>query len=105
MKWSKYVFSGPASAEAYNLINGGRIAKNLVMFPLEATIIVVVMSAALPILTKMKLIDSSYSFVQKPSNKKLVIEVAIFTAISVGLILLYIFFLRDYVSKLNIKLW
>lgn len=104
MKWSKFVFSGAAAAEAYNLINAARIVKNLIMFPLEATIIVVVMAAALPLLTKLKLVDKNYSFVDKPSNKRLIIEVAFFTALSVGLIVGYIY-LRDIGFDFDIIKW
>ena len=101
MKWSKYVFSGAAAAEAYNLINGVRIAKNLVLFPLEATIIVVVMSAALPMLTKLRLIDKTACFVEKPSTKSLILEIAFFTTLSILIILSYIFFLKDFVADLG----
>ena len=104
-KWMYYIYYGLERAEAYNIINGIRIAKNLVMFPLEATIIVVVLSATLPMLTKLKLIDSKYCYVLRPSNKKLVLEITLFTALSVALILLYIFFLKDFITDLNIKLW
>lgn len=104
-KWMYYIYYGLERAEAYNIINGVRIVKNLVMFPLEATIIVIVLASVLPILTKMKLIDKNYCFVDKPSNKKLALEVLLFTAISVILILFYIFFLKDYIAELNIKLW
>jgi hypothetical protein len=100
-----YIYYGLERAEAYNIINGIRIAKNLVMFPLEATIIVVVLSATLPMLTKLKLIDSKYCYVLRPSNKKLILEITLFTALSVALILLYIFFLKDFITDLNIKLW
>ena len=104
-KWMYFVFYGLERAEAYNIINGVRIVKNLIMFPLEATIIVIVLSSILPMLTKMKLVDKDYCFVDKPSNKKLLLQVALFTALSVLLILLYVFFLKDYIAQLNIKLW
>ena len=104
-KWMYYVYYGLERAEAYNVINGVRIVKNLIMFPLEATIIVVVLSSTIPILTKLKLIEAEYCFVYKPSTKKLVLEVVLFTALSVALILFYIFFLKDFIAELNIKLW
>ena len=81
-----------------------RIAKNLIMFPLEGTIIVIVISAALPILTKLKLIHRDLCFVDKPSTKKLVVEIAFFTALSVAIVLAYIFFLHDFIADLGIKL-
>lgn len=103
MKWSKYVFSGPAAADAYNLINGIRVTKNLVMFPLEATLIVIVLAAALPILTKLKLVDKGYCFVDRPSNKRLIIQVALLTVLSVALVLVYVFFLKDFVKGLDLN--
>lgn len=104
-KWMYYVYYGLERAEAYNVINGVRIVKNLVMFPLEATIIVVVLSSTIPILTKLKLIEAEYCFVYKPSTKKLMLEVVLFTVLSVALILFYILFLKDFISEFNIKLW
>lgn len=104
MKWMKYLYFGTEAAQAYNLINGVRIAKNLIMFPLEGTIIVIVISAALPILTKLKLIHRDLCFVDKPSTKKLVVEIAFFTALSVAIVLAYIFFLHDFIADLGIKL-
>lgn len=104
-KWMYLVYYGLERAEAYNIINGVRIVKNLIMFPLEATIVVIVLAATLPMLTRLKIVDKRYCFVDKPSNKRLLLEIALFTALSVLLILLYIFFLKDYISDLNIKFW
>lgn len=96
MKWMKYVFSGPAAAEAYKVINGVRIAKNLVLFPLEAMIIVFVLSATVPILTRLKIVDRHYTFVDKPSNKRLITEIALFTALSVAVVALYLLFVDGF---------
>jgi ECF transporter S component (folate family) len=104
MKWMYLVYYGLDKAQAYNLINGVRIAKNLIMFPLEATLIVLVLSMALPILAKLKLVNKNYSQIDKPSNLVLVLQIIFFTALSVGLILLYVFVLKDLVSGWNIKL-
>ncbi len=104
-KWMYLIYYGLERAEAYNIINGVRIVKNLIMFPLEATIVVIVLAATLPMLTRLKIVDKRYCFVDKPSNKRLLLEIALFTALSVLLILLYIFFLEDYISDLNIKFW
>lgn len=89
MKWMKYIQAGPAAADAYKIINGVRIAKNLIMFPLEAMIIISVLAAALPTLTRLKLVDKSCCFIDKPSNKRLIIEILIYTAISVALVVGY----------------
>lgn len=104
-KWMYYIYYGLERAEAYNVINGARIVKNLIMFPLEATIIVIVLSAVLPILTKLKLIEARYCFVDKPSNKRLTLEIGLFTVLSVAIILLYVFVLKDFVAGLDIKFW
>lgn len=104
-KWMYYLYYGVERAEAYNLINGARIVKNLVLFPLEATIIVIVMSATLPVLTRMKLVDKNYCFVDRPASKKLFLQILLFTVLSVEIILLYVFFLKDIVAGWNIKFW
>ncbi len=104
-KWMYFIYYGLERAEAYNIINGVRIAKNLVMFPLEATIIVVVLSATIPMLTRLKLVDPKYCFVDRPSNRKLMLEIVFFTVLSVALILFYIFYLKDFITDLNIKIW
>jgi ECF transporter S component (folate family) len=105
MKWMYYIYYGIEKAQTYNLINGVRIAKNLIMFPLEATLIVLVLSMALPILAKLKLVDKNYSTIDKPSNKALILQLVFFTLLSVGLVLLYVFVLKDAVSAWNIKIW
>ncbi len=104
-KWRIAVMSGAEAAEKYNIINGVRIAKNLILFPLEATLIIAVLSAALPALARFKLIDKNYGAVDKPSRLKLISQIAFFTVLSVLLILLYVFFLKDFISELNIKFW
>ena len=104
-KWMYYIYYGIERAEAYNVINGARIVKNLVLFPLEATIIVAVLSATLPTLSRMKLVDKAQCFIHKPSNKDLILQIILFTALSIAIILLYILFLKDFISELNIKLW
>lgn len=104
-KWMYLVFYGSERAEAYSIINGLRIVKNLIMFPLEATIIVVVLSATVPMLTRMKLIDQHYCFVEKPSKKRMVIEIAFLTVLAVGLIWLYVVYLKDFIDALGIKFW
>ena len=105
MKWMKFIQGGKAAADAYGIINGVRIGKNLVLFPLEATIIVVVLSSALPILAKMKLVGRKYCEIENLSYKKLAVEVALFTVLSVGLVLLYIFVLADLIKSFNINIW
>ncbi|MBR2381832.1 MAG: folate family ECF transporter S component [Clostridia bacterium] len=104
-KWMYFLYYGLERAQAYNIINGARIVKNLVMFPLEATLIVTIFTFALPVLSRLKLVDKNLCYLEKPSTKRLVIELVGFTALSVALILFYVFFLKDFVSGLNIKIW
>ena len=104
-KWMYFVYYGLERAQAYNIINGARIVKNLILFPLEATLIVMVFTFALPVLTRFKLVDKRYCYLEKPSTKKLVIELVLFTMGSILLIVLYVYFLKDFVSGLNIKFW
>lgn len=105
MKWMRYVYLGAKAAEAYNLINGVRIAKNLIMFPLEATIIVIVFVAALPVLSRTRLVDKRYCSVDKPSNVKFLLQIILLTLISVALVFLYVFLWSDLITNLNIKFW
>ena len=104
-KWMYFLYYGLHKAQAYNIINGARIVKNLVLFPLEATIIVIVLTFALPVLMRLKLVDKRYCYLEKPSTKRLVIELVFFTALSILLIVFYVYFLKDFVSGLNIKFW
>lgn len=97
MKWLKYITLGAAAADSYKIINGLRIAKNLIMFPLEAMIIVTVLAFAIPILTRLKLVDKNLCYIDKPSTKKLVIEIAFFTALSIAIVVAF-FLLNENVN-------
>ena len=104
-KWMYFLYYGLEKAQAYNIINGARIVKNLVLFPLEATLIVAVFTFALPILTRLKLVDKNLCYLEKPSTKRLILELVGFTILSISLILFYVFFLKDFIAELNIKIW
>ena len=104
-KWMYFIYYGLEKAQAYNIINGARIVKNLVLFPLEATLIVAAFTFALPILTRLKLVDKNLCYLEKPSTKRLILELAGFTILSISLILFYVFFLKDFIAGLNIKIW
>lgn len=104
-KWMYFLYYGLEKAQAYNIINGARIVKNLVLFPLEATLIVTIFTFAIPVLTRLKLVDKNLSYIEKPSTKQLVLELVGFTALSIALIVFYVLFLKDFVSGLNIKIW
>ena len=104
-KWMYFIYYGLEKAQAYNIINGARIVKNRVLFPLEATLIVAAFTFALPILTRLKLVDKNLCYLEKPSTKRLILELAGFTILSISLILFYVFFLKDFIAGLNIKIW
>lgn len=75
-----------------------RIVKNLVMFPLQAIIIVAIMSSTVPMLVRMKVVDPHYTSVERPSNRGLVVRIIVFTLLSVLLVVVYFFFLEGYVK-------
>ena len=104
-KWMYFIYYGIERAEAYNIINGARIVKNLVLFPFEATLIVAVLTFALPVITRLKLVDKNLCYLEKPSTKRLIFELVGFTLLSIALIVFYVFFLKDFVADLNIKIW
>ena len=99
MKWLKYITLGKAAADAYQLVNGLRIAKNLIMFPLEAMIIVMVLAFALPMLGRLGLVNKKYCYIDMPSKKELAIKISVFTLLSVAIVILF-FLLSD---KVNFK--
>ena len=102
MKWYYLVFYGVEKAEAYNLINLTRVVKNLVMFPIEAILIAVVLGALSPALYRLRMLP------EKPDLKLKwwhYVLVAGLTLLAVGLILFYVYFLKDFVKEHNFKLW
>lgn len=99
MKWYVAVFN---LGFAYNLINLTRIAKNLVMFPIEAIFISVVLGALSPALYRLRLLSEQPNLKLKAKHYVLV---AVLTLISIGLVLFYIYFLKDFVAAHNIKLF
>ena len=72
------------------------------MFPIEAIFITVVLGALAPALYRLRLI---------PENPHLRLKwwhyvlVGVLTLVSVGLVLFYIYFLKDFISAHNIKLF
>ena len=100
-KWS-YIFYGSPNAKTYYVINLVRIVKNLVLFPAESVLIVMVLGAFIPPLKSMKMIPAAQGDVV--FEKKHILIVIATAVLSVGLILFYIFYLRDYVSAHNVKL-
>lgn len=104
MKWSILIQSGRDAADAYKIINGVRIAKNLIMFPLEAMIIISVLSFALPILNRLKLVDKRQCFVDQASKKGLVLKIALLTVLSIALVVAYILISESVDFKFSFKI-
>ena len=102
MKWM-YTFFGDPAAMTYNIFNLSRIIKNLVMFPLESVLIVYVLGAFIPLLRTLKVVPHTQGNIVL--QKKHLILVGITTLLSVALVLFYIFFLKDFISAHNIKLF
>lgn len=99
--WWMYDFYGMEKSKlVMPLETTMRIIKNLVMFPLEAIIIVVIMASAVPMLVRMRVVDPHYTFVERPSNRGLVVRIILFTLLSVLLVVVYFFFLEGYVKEL-----
>ena len=101
-KWSLYLYSGIEDAQAYSIINLVRIGKNLVLFPLEAVLITLILGALTPAFRSLRLLPSSQEKLK--IEKKHVILIVALTLVSVGLILFYVFFLKDFISAHNIKI-
>ena len=101
MKWYYYVIYGVEKAETYAIINLVRICKNLVLFPLEALLIVLVLRAAVPVLKRFGFAQVSVDGLQL--EKKHYVMIAVLFLLAVGLILLYVFWLADLISAHNIK--
>ena len=103
MKWYYYLYFGVEKAEAYNLINMVRIVKNLVLLPVEAVLITIILSALLPALRATHLVPATQKRVTL--TKRHILLVVALSLLSVGLVLFYVFFLKDFVSSHNIKLF
>lgn len=100
MKWSYYIFYGVEKAEAYAIINGVRIVKNLVLFPLEAMLIALLLSALTPALRSMRLLEAEHNLALHRRHYWII---AALTVLSAALILFYVFFLKDFISAHNFK--
>ena len=90
MKWSYFYFYGIEKA------------KNLILFPLEAMLIIIVLGAVSSRLYDLKLLPKRYDLHFK---KKHYITIALLLLLSIALVLFYIFFLKDFIKVHNIKLF
>lgn len=102
MKWSYFYFYGIEKAETYAVINLTRIAKNLIMFPFEAMLIVIVLGAVSNRLYALKLLPKRYNL---SFQKKHIVAISLLILLSIALILFYIFFLKDFIKIHNFKLF
>ena len=102
VKWM-YIFFGDKSAATYNIINLTRIGKNLVLFPLEASLIVIILGAFIPVLKGLKVVPSTQG--ELVLKKKHIVMIVLTALLSVALILFYVFFLKQFISDHNIKLF
>lgn len=97
MKLQKFMIG-----ESYNLINLVRIVKNLVTFPVEAMLITILIGALLPAFKSMHLVSSSQENIKL--RIKDIVLIAVLLALSVGLVVFYVTFLKDFISEHNFKL-
>lgn len=99
MKWYFKVFD----FGAYSVINLVRIVKNIVLFGVEGILITLVLTAVVPALAKSGLVKGDV----KPEKLSAghIVLIVLLILLSAALVLFYIFFLKDYVSAHNIKLF
>lgn len=102
MKWYYYALYGLEDAQAYSIINLTRIAKNLILFPLESVLIMLLLGAMIAPLKSMRLLPANQE--KLAIRKRDIVTVAALLLVSVGLVLLYIFVLKDFIAEHNIKL-
>ena len=102
MKWYYYALYGLEDAQAYSIINLTRIAKNLILFPLESVLITLLLGALINPLKSLGLLPKSHEKLEiRPKDIVLVVALML---VSIGLVLLYVFFLKDFIAEHNIKL-
>ena len=100
IKWN-YAIIG--ADKAYPFINGVRIVKNLITFPLEAVLICVLLNALMPALSSLRFIEKG-NRIEKIQTKHIV-QAVVLAILSVLLILFYVFFLKEFMAEHNFKLF
>ncbi|MBR2374808.1 MAG: folate family ECF transporter S component [Clostridia bacterium] len=100
MKW---MYAALDIEKTYYFINTARIVKNLVLFPLEGVLIALIINAFIPALKRFRFVDEQQMGIRL--RKKDVLLVILLTAIAVGLVLLYVFVLKDFLQANNWKFW
>ena len=99
-KWYYALFD---AEKVYYIINGARIVKNLVLFPLEATLICLLVNALLPGMKNLRYAEKDQQGI--PLTKKEITLCVLLALFSVALVLFYVFFLKDFVAAHNVKLF
>lgn len=89
--------------KGYSFVNMTRIVKNLVVFPVESVLITLILAALVPPLKSVGLIDKKQENISI-RNKDILLTVVLFL-LSVGLVLFYVFWLKDFIAAHNIKFW
>lgn len=102
IKWSMLLYYGIEEARAYAVVNLVRIAKNLVLFPAESVLIMLVFRAVLPVLCAYGLAPESGRL--RPTRRDYLLAGGLFV-LSVALVVFYWGFLKDFISAHNVKLW
>ncbi|MBS5022306.1 MAG: folate family ECF transporter S component [Firmicutes bacterium] len=100
MKWYYALFF---TDKVYPIINGVRIAKNLILFPLEGVVISVLLGALLPAFKAFGLVNREQQAFSV--RKKDILAAVLLAVAAVGLVLFYIFFLKDFIAEHNFKLY
>lgn len=100
MKWYYAIFY---SDKAYAFINVARIVKNLALFPAESMLIVWVLGALIPALRACHLLPAEQQMTRATTRD--IILLILLTLLSIGIVLFYIFFLKGFLEKNNIKFW
>ena len=88
LKWEYYLFYGVEKAQAYNLINLTRIVKNLALFPLEGTLILLLIKGLCPPLISLKFL-SPKCVGRLETNRIFWLEVGLLLLLSVLLVVFY----------------
>lgn len=100
MKWWYYPLF--FSEKTYYFFNTLRIAKNLILFPIEGILMAVLINALAPALAQLKLINKNTT--EKP-KKKDIIFIAVLAVLSVALVAVYILYISPFLQTHKIELF
>ncbi len=98
-----YLWLGDSTQVTYAFVTAVRLGKNLVLFPLEAALIVLFISALFPLLRRVRVVPREQA--APVMTWKHWVMLGTVTVLSVGLIVFYAVFLKDFLSQHNIKLF